>query len=154
MNFKNSSVSLLFGSVLALYLTLGVQYVFRITHMLSYNRYLPSLIHLIVVVLIGCVAGLMLKKKIAHAYPVAITATLYTAVIAETVGWLRYIHVAVALIAIMAVGIIAIAVCKKFFAFKRLSMLQKSLIAAGIWIVLFIVGRIFSLYFTRILFPY
>lgn len=154
MNFKNSSVSLLFGSVLALYLAIGVQYVSVITYTFTYNRYLPSLIHLIVVVLIGCVAGLMLKNKIAHAYPVAITAAFYTAALAEIVGWLRYIHVAVAFIAIMVVGVAAIVGCKKFFALKRLSMVQKCLIAVGMWVVLFIVARAFTLYFSRIFLVY
>lgn len=148
MNLRKYLPSFFFSSVLAFYLSLGVIYTSTITY--SYSRYLPTLAALAIVVLIGCMGGLMLKNKITHAYAVTITVALYTAMLVDLLVWLRWIHVTLIISTLIALCMVMIALFKTFFALKQLSLLQKILIAGSMWVVLFFVCRIVALYFMRV----
>lgn len=148
MNLKKSTPSIVFSSLLALYLSIGVVYTSMLTF--PYGRYFPAITVLLVTALIGCVGGYILKNKIPYAYSVALATAFYAAALADIVVWLRSIHVVLVIGVLVALSIGLVALFKKFFALKQLSLLQKILIVSSVWVVLFFACRFVSLYLMRV----
>lgn len=130
---KTTYISLIYGMLLGFYLVFGAQYLSTLVG----NGYVELCLNLTVVALLGVTGGALLRRDLAHSYPVAIFASLYTAAVASILTPARYIHYMVYVVLVAAICVAMFGAANKFFGIKKLSNVQKILVASGVFVVFF-----------------
>lgn len=131
-----------FASGVALGLLLG-----GVLHVTD-NPVVIVLYRLLVVTLIGIIAGILLKDKIKHAYVVTFFGLLYTYAISTIITPVINTALSIVVIAFLAVG--ALYFANYFINHTKIRMALKVAIAIIVFIVLFSACSLLGLYLARL----